>query len=192
MVAGVRYLTMGRKVHAKPPGVRDVPDGFEQIAEASKGLMEARRRALAAQFDIAEAEARVRALVESGQCSPGCPHDDPLNDRIIDNPLVSTLVRLAFLLLADPMLNYHGAAARIWGPGLTLDVAKNRISSLIAQLRKLGVVESRGSNVFLIDREALEKFTGMNLSSMPAEPLTSHALLSSLPQIAARLPKKKR
>lgn len=83
-----------------------------------------------------------------------------LNDESV--PIVW---RIGFMLLHDPVLDYQRTAEAIWGAGLEAYTAKNRVNAHVAQLRKLGVVESKGNNRFLVNRKALAEKSGLALPS---------------------------
>ncbi len=147
--------------------VRDTPDGFEQIAEVSTEWLEAKRV-----FD--KIDHRLRELIASSkQHAPDCaatPNDvtepalEPQAELVGGNA-----TKLAFILVEKPRLDYQAAADRIWGPGLPFAKAKNRISTLLWTLRKLGIVTTKGGKVHQIDRARLSVISGLPVPD-PEEP----------------------
>ncbi len=139
--------------------VRDIPDGFELIAKASTEWLEAKRA-------FEKVDARLRELIASSkQHAPDCaatPNDvtepalEPQAELAGGNA-----TKLAFILVENPRLDYQAAADRIWGPGLPFAKAKNRISTLLWTLRKLGIVTTKGGKVHQIDRARLSVISGL-------------------------------
>ena len=131
--------------------VRDIPDGFELIAKASAEWLEAKRA-------FEKVDLRLRELIANSKlhvptCAPAAayePAPEPQAELSADNA-----TKLAFILAESPRLDYQAAADRIWGPGLPFQKAKNRISTLLWTLRKLGVVKTLGNNVHEVDRARL-------------------------------------
>jgi hypothetical protein len=145
-----------------------------ELADADQALDAARKT-------LAAAEGQLAALVTTGRCgheplqaappsnlhvlfpAPKLPRakNEPVVTKpphpILDEQAIPKVWRIALMLADDPVLDYQGTAAKLWGPGLPKHVAKNRVNANIAQLRKLGVVvESLGNNEFKIDRAKLK------------------------------------
>lgn len=140
--------------------VRDIPDGFELIAKASTEWLEAKRA-------FEKVDARLRELIASSKHHiPTCaatpseatvePAREPQAELAGGNA-----TKLAFILVENPRLDYQAAADRIWGPGLPFAKAKNRISTLLWTLRKLGIVTTKGGKVHQIDRARLSVISGL-------------------------------
>ena len=76
--------------------------------------------------------------------------------------------RIAFQLLADPVMDYQRTAERLWGLNLNKGVAKNRVNAHITQLRKMGVVTSLGNNRFAVNKELLAKHSKLPMTTEAA------------------------
>lgn len=147
--------------------VRDIPDGFELIAKASTEWLEAKRA-------FEKVDARLRELIASSkQHAPTCaatPREATEPAREPQAELVGgNATKLAFILVENPRLDYQAAADRIWGPGLPFAKAKNRISTLLWTLRKLGIVTTKGGKVHQIDRARLSVISSLPVRE-PKEP----------------------
>ena len=170
--------------------VTNQPNGIELIIAASAAVEEARRSVGECRTALnlaieAEAKAlkRLAELVAVGGCSDqthGVPKTSPppqtseLPKSVVDDPNVPKQWRVAFALLEQDRLDYQRTAERIWGPVTNkkeADDAKNRISSNLQTLRKLGVVETLGSNRYRVNRELLAKLSGIPVP--PAEEASS-------------------
>ncbi|MBK8940260.1 MAG: hypothetical protein IPM79_22245 [Polyangiaceae bacterium] len=139
------YRTPGSKERGEK--VRDIPDGFEQIAAAAAAWTAAKEAEVTA-------ARRYRELIANAQISiEASPVAYP--PYVKGKP-----TKLALLLIEDPKLDYQ-IADRIWGPGLSFTRAKNRISTLLWTLRKAGVVTTRGNNVHEINCDRLAEFSGI-------------------------------
>jgi hypothetical protein len=68
--------------------------------------------------------------------------------------------RIAFMLLHDPVLDYRATADAVWGP-VDMMTAKNRVSTHLAYLRRLGVITTLGSNGFKVDKAKLRELSGI-------------------------------
>lgn len=146
------YRTPGSKERGER--VRDIPDGFEQLAAVAAAWTAARKAlASAVTTDTVTAEAkaarRLRDLIANGQMHV------PTTPTIYPPYLKGNPTKLAILLIENPKLDYRAVADRIWGPGLPFNVAKNRISSTLSTLRKFNIVTTRGSNVHEINQDRL-------------------------------------
>jgi hypothetical protein len=149
------------------PKVRDIPDGYEQIAQVSIQWLEAKRA-------FEKVDTRLRDLIGSSkQHAPNCSTTpDEANEPALEPQAElagGNATKLAFILVEHPLLDYQAAADRIWGPGLPFQKAKNRISTLLWTLRKLGVVTTKGGKVHQIDRARLAAISGLPVSG-PKEP----------------------
>jgi hypothetical protein len=154
--------------------VKDSPTGIELIAaavhdaDAAKAKITQLNEALrAAEQELLMADARLASLVASGACTAenGCTRDHtvkqpPPASAILGDTTIPKIWRIALMLLADPVLNYQKTALQLWGPS-DFKTAKNRVNGHMTYLRKLGVVQTLGSNRFLVDRANLVEKSGL-------------------------------
>ncbi len=84
----------------------------------------------------------------------------------LDDENVPIVWRIAFTLLAHPVLDYQAVAATLWGPDLDKDKAKNRVNAHMSHLKTLGVVTALGGNRYQVNKELLAKH-----SKLPVEPV---------------------
>jgi len=98
---------------------------------------------------------------------PTAPCTTPRYD--LSDKKVPIVWRIAFQLLADPVLDYAAVGEQIWGPGLPLKTVKNRLSSNLAYLCKaeIGVATAVGSNTFKIDKEKLAEKSKLPVEAAP-------------------------
>jgi hypothetical protein len=75
-----------------------------------------------------------------------------------DHPIVW---RIAFMLYANPVLDYRATADALWGPGLSPAKLKNRIGAHLTHLKTLGVVKSVGNNRYEVNAAKLAEHSGM-------------------------------
>ena len=155
-----------------------------RIAEEEAIVAKAQAALRKLREEHAAAEKRLAALVASGQCSEECgsttrthkarskpkgPHVP--SSEVEDEPKVPVPIslkdsyldiqwRIACLLLYNPVLDYQSTAVTIWGP-LDRTTARNRVNGQVQHLRKLGVVESLGSNTYRVDAAKLAQLCGL-------------------------------
>jgi len=166
--------------------IKDAVHGVERLARKvteQEALVGEKRAELAAheaellkrRAAVAAAERRLHSLVASGACATrGCIHgDEAANSNSnttgdvpevplvsLDDQSVSIKWRIAFMLLADPVLDYQKTAERLYGP-LDPTTAKNRGNAHVQVLRNEGVVKTVGSNRFVVDRQKLADRSGL-------------------------------
>lgn len=165
--------------------IKDAVHGVERLARKvaeQEALVGEKRAELAAheaellkrRAAVAAAERRLHSLVASGACAThGCTHgheavantnsggDVPEVPLVsLDDQSVSIKWRIAFMLLADPVLDYQKTAERLYGP-LDPTTAKNRVNAHVQVLRNEGVVKTVGSNRFVVDRQKLAERSGL-------------------------------
>ena len=74
--------------------------------------------------------------------------------------------RIALMLADNPVLDYQGTARRLYGETDYL-TAKNRVNAHIAELRKMGLVETLGRNTFRVQRAKLIQRSKRPLPEVP-------------------------
>lgn len=84
----------------------------------------------------------------------------PLID--LDDPTIPKIWRIAFMLEANPVLDYQTTAQMLYG-NLDSKMARIRVNSHMSSLRKLGIVQSTGARVFKIDLELLVEKSGFHV-----------------------------
>ena len=133
------------------------------VAEKRALREEAEKAELRAQGEVTLAERRLAELIATGACTAknGCAHGAPSTPASALPEDAPKLWKIAFILLEQPTLDYERTAERIWGPGLDKKTAKNRISSNIAMLKTLTVVERLGKNTFKVNRVKLAEKSGL-------------------------------
>lgn len=75
----------------------------------------------------------------------------------LENKDMKIVWRIAFQLLADPVVDYAAYGERLWGPDVPFKTVKNRLSTNLAYLCKenIGVAEALGSNTYRINKAKL-------------------------------------
>ena len=143
-------------------------------ADAAKRKVVDAEKALArAKAEHADAEARLAAFVTPTRRDHETPSVSVTNDiggatkAMMPKPIVALedesvpkKYRIAFMLLADPVLDYQETAARLWPP-TDPKTAKNRVNAQVQQLRKEQIVKTLGSNRFAVDAVKLAEKSGI-------------------------------
>lgn len=157
----------------------------QKIADAEAALSAAKAALAQAHAGHAAAKEHLEKLVASGRCiTNGCTHEHhtPTNGAkavtngttngkaavlalkkteskyaALDNTDMKIVWRIAFQLLADPVVDYAAYGERLWGPDVPFKTVKNRLSTNLAYLCKesIGVAEALGSNKYRINKAKL-------------------------------------
>lgn len=150
--------------HRRQHHEEELPDGIDLIRAAVHDVDSRADKVARAQAEYEAARERLRSLIASGACNASCTNAGPAVTPIIagkpplinlDDPKVAKLWRLAFMLLANPVLDYQATAQRFYKDAPDALTAKNRVNAHMSQLRKLGIVKSIGERTFEIDRKRL-------------------------------------
>lgn len=162
-----------------------VPTGIERVKEAVYASDAAKQKVADAQAALAMAQAEYRvaeanlaSLIASGACAADCASLDHehTNGHVTNGavyaparakPLyaltdkaVPKVWRIAFMLLADPILDYAYTSSTLWGP-CSKATAKNRVGAHLTHLKKLGVIKSLGANKYAVDKAKLAEQSGL-------------------------------
>lgn len=138
------------------PKADSVPSLVKCILLATRALQEATANSRLAQEEELEAIKDLKHTMKMG-VQP-LDLDDEFSSSeysAADDTSLSVPIRLACLLLESDTLDYQKASDRLWGPGVPFATAKNRISTNLAALRKMGIVTSIGGNRHIVDRSKL-------------------------------------
>jgi hypothetical protein len=156
-------------VYASDAAKQKVADQEAVVAQKRADLASAEAMLAKLRGEHADAEQRLADLITGGSCVHHHPVPLPVaNPKNVDAKPVVTLEdksvpikwRIACMLLVDPVLDYQGTAARLWGPSDN-KTAKNRVNAHVQELRRLGVVETLGSNKFRVDAMKLAELSGL-------------------------------
>ena len=171
------------RVKRTPTGIEKIKKAVYEADDAQRKVVEAEDVLAKAKREHAAAEARLAELVAAGACAGanGCSHhDEPLAAETrtgepatcviaeteqkalvaLDDESVPKKYRIAFALLANPILDYQRTAEGIWGP-LAKGVAKNRVNSQMQTLKAEDIVETLGQNRYRVNRERLAERSGI-------------------------------
>lgn len=130
-------------------------------AIAQHGFEEAREKLQLSEKALKSAEAHLQQLVATKAPSPPLSTASRLRYRLPDD--LPLCWRLGFLILESPKLDYAGWGKKLWEEDLAIDVVRNRLSTHLDRLKKLGVIVRDGDS-YGVNAAKLAEHSGVTIT----------------------------